>query len=183
MNYETDLKDNWILDIEHSNKSSNSFQTQMVLDAINSQIDENKKVFDNIATDFRVEFGNHLFKIPSNIIKKPSSKYRSYIYNSQKWIGQVIELSEKSFTAKLEDKIDPTTYEIAQFEIEEVSEDDFDLLKLGALFYWFVGYANQEGRVFKQSLVRFKRDVELTESEFDYIIDRANELNDILNWD
>lgn len=85
--------------------------------------------------------------------------------------------------AKLEDKYDPTTYEIAEFEVAEVSEDDISLLKLGAIFYWFVGYVNQDGQVFKQSLVRFKRIVDFTESEIDFIADEANELNNTLIWD
>lgn len=181
--YETDVKDNWILDVEHSNKSQYSIQTEIALSAINSQIGENLDVFEYKTTNFDIELNKNNFQIPSNIISKPTSKYRNYIYNSQNWIGHVIELFDDSFTAKLIDKYDPTTYEIAQFETAEVSDDDIELLKLGAVFYWFVGFANQDGRVFKQSLVKFKRALDLSVSEFDSIKDKVDELSDTLIWD
>jgi hypothetical protein len=183
MDVQTDIKDNWIIDIDYSNKSPESVQTQIALGAISTQIGESKNLIEYKYTNFNNKFDNILFNLPENIISKPKERYRNYIYNSQKWIGHVIELSEASFIAKLEDKYDPTTYEIAEFEVEDVSEDDLGLLKLGAVFYWFVGYVNQDGRVFKQSLVRFKRVVDFTESEIDFIADEANELNDSLIWD
>lgn len=183
MDVQTDLKDNWIIDIDYSNKSFESVETQLALGAIFTQIGESKKLIEYKYTNFNNKFDNILFDIPENIISKPKPRYRNYTYNSQKWIGHVFELSETSFMAKLEDKYDPTTYEIAEFEVAEVSEDDISLLKLGAIFYWFVGYVNQDGQVFKQSLVRFKRIVDFTESEIDFIADEANELNNTLIWD
>lgn len=184
MEIQTDLKDNWILDIDYSyNKFQESFETELAMSALSSQINENRNLIEYENTSFNRKFDNILFQLPDNIISKPKAKYRDYIYNSQKWVGHIIEMSNNSFKAKLIDGSDSTTYEIAEFEIDEVSEDDLGLLKLGAIFYWFVGFVNQDGRVFKQSLVRFKRAVDFTESELDFIADKANELNDTLIWD
>lgn len=63
---------------------------------------------------------------------------------------------ENSFEAKLVDKNDDSTFEIAEFDFDEISNGDLKLLKVGAIFYWSVGYASQNGQITKQSLLRFK---------------------------
>lgn len=106
-----------------------------------------------------------------------------YICQSTKWIGYVIEIRDNSFTAKLTDVDNDTTYEIADFDKSDVSECDLNLLELGATFYWSVGYANQYGQIIKQSLIRFKRSINIEESEFDSIIDKAKELENEIVWE
>jgi hypothetical protein len=171
-------------------ESSNLFdypEDQFLLDALNSKIkiDVETSKTDNIkVTD--ISFENKSHENPynlSNIFNKPSVKFNNYMCRSQNWVGHIIEITESEFTAKLIDKLDPTTYEIAQFEIDEVSQGDLGLLKMGALFYWSVGYANQNGQVSKQSLIRFKRSIDFTVQEFDSLIDKANEINASLKWD
>jgi len=92
-------------------------------------------------------------------------------------------LSDTEFTAKLIDKNDQTTFEVAQFDMDEISKGDMELIKLGAISYWSVGFANQNGQISKQSLIRFKRSVALSISEFDYITDQASELSEKIHWD
>lgn len=94
MDVQTDLKDNWIIDIDYSNKSFESVETQLALGAIFTQIGESKKLIEYKYTNFNNKFDNILFDIPENIISKPKPRYRNYTYNSQKWIGHVFELSE-----------------------------------------------------------------------------------------
>lgn len=171
-------------------ESSNLFEypeDQFLLDALNSKIIidlESSKKDDIKVTDmlFENEAKENPYNL-SNIFNKPSVKFNNYMCRSQNWVGHIIELSESEFTAKLIDKLDPTTYEIAQFGIDEVSPGDLGLLKVGALFYWSVGFANQNGQVLKQSLIRFKRSIDFSVQEFDTLIDKAKEINASLKWD
>lgn len=110
-------------------------------------------------------------------------KQIDYICQSARWIGYVLEIKENSFTAKLVDVDDNTTYEIAEFDKTDVSTFDKDLLTIGAVFYWSVGYANHYGQISKQSLVRFRRSIDLGVAEFDSIIDKAEELNHEIVWE
>lgn len=77
----------------------------------------------------------------------------------QQWEGTVTELADVEFTAELRDLTDPTNYrEEAAFDLDEVSPDDRQLLALGAVFRWSIGYrtsaAGQRERV---SHLRFVR--------------------------
>lgn len=183
MNSYTHLKDNWILDAVHSDKPSENLEEQIVMDSIQSELKKNKNILNNKETDFGVELNNLQFNVP-NIFEKVSPNYKNYITKSQNWIGYVIKLTDDSFTAKLEDQNNPTTYELAEFDIEDdVSEGDLELLKPGAVFYWSVGFANQNGQQIKQSFIRFKRALIMDESDFDGLMNKADELYDSINWD
>lgn len=181
----TNQRDHWILDTEYSNYNDESKEKQIVLDSINSIVFKNKelKELKKEKTNY-IDFDEDyvIDKIPK-INFKQISAYKNYISRSQNWIGHVLKVDNDSFFAKLEDKNEPTTYETASFDIEEVSTGDLDLLKVGASFYWSVGYANQNGQVIKQSLVRFKRAVNIIEEEFEEIAGKVDDLYNDLNWD
>ncbi len=196
MKAETNLQDHWILDIDYSNKIEASKEVQIVFDSIISNVGfsneeykiankasetENKKYKNLDETEFNLITSKDFAEVP-NIILKPKPKYKNYISGSQNWVGHVIKLDKHIFTAKLEDKNSPNTYETAQFEIKDVTEDDLDLLKPGAVFYWSIGRAHQNNQVIKQSIIRFKRAIEVTTGEFEDILDSADDLNNHLNW-
>lgn len=121
------------------------------------------------------------------IIEKIKSNLKAiidYSVNTQIWIGYIDELYEDSFTAKLYDKADSTTYEIAEFSIQEdVSDGDKELLKVGAIFYWSLVSANKNGQVKKESFIRFKRSIPVKVQEFDSLLDQADKLNDNIIWE
>jgi hypothetical protein len=117
------------------------------------------------------------------LLQKKQGNKLDYICQSTEWIGYVLEIKDDSFTAKLIDVDDNTTYEIAEFDKIDVSACDMDLLALGAVFYWSVGYANHFGQIIKQSFIRFKRSINLDVKEFDSIIDNARKLNDEILWE
>lgn len=182
MDYISAIKDHKILDNACSDKPVFDSEKQYFLDAIESKI----AVFNNLpqseGTINTEKAESDSFVIPFSQIR-PSNSNNNYISKSQNWIGHILELKKDEFTAKLIDKNDPSTYEIAQFEIDEVSAGDLSLLKIGALFYWSVGYANENGQIKKQSLIRFKRVADFCVDDFDSIIDDANRLNINLKWD
>lgn len=110
----------------------------------------------------------------------------SYMCESVDWTGYVTEIQEDTFSAKVVEKNKNTTYEIVVFDKKDISLSDLQLLTVGAMFYWSIGYANQGGQVIKQSLIRFKRCAEIDDiniQEFDSIIDEAKKLNDSILWE
>jgi hypothetical protein len=182
MNSYSNLKDNWILEAEHSDKVNTSEIEKILMDSINSQINENKELLNDNETNYRIEL-NKLNILTPQISKKPYPKYKNYISKSQNWIGYVISIDKETFSAKLEDINNPTTYEIAEFELNDISPGDLNLLKLGAIFYWSVGFGNQNGQHIKQSFIRFKRAALIHEEEFDKLMDEADNIYKNLTWD
>lgn len=76
----------------------------------------------------------------------------------QQWEGTVTAISEDSFTATLEDLTDPAvSEESAELFLEDVSESDRELVELGAVFYWSVGYEDTPRGRERKSIIRFRR--------------------------
>lgn len=108
---------------------------------------------------------------------------KNYFFDAQKWYGQVISINENTFTAKLQDLSNATTDEVGEFEIKEIPDDDKELFKLGATFYWSVGYEMKNSQVSKRSFFRFQRLPNWNSIEIDNALDRANDLSSNLNWE
>ena len=190
MSIDTTLKSHWILDGEYTDHNSSVLcEKQILVDTINSSLadpfrrsistTEIKKRLTDVSTE---KYDKINFDFPVLDTKRKPS-YKDYIKESQNWIGYITELSPNRFTAKLIDKKDPSTYEVAQFDVKEVSAGDAELIKVGALFYWSVGYANQRGQISKYSLIRFKRGIDFSLDDIDSITDKANEMSENIIWD
>jgi hypothetical protein len=106
-----------------------------------------------------------------------------YFRKSQKWIGHVEEVHKDVFVAKLTDLDNPTTYEVGEFDYEEISPEDRELVTKGAAFYWTLGRSNYNGQVKKESLIRFQRVRLWTEEQFDKVADSANDIYETLKWE
>jgi len=182
MEGDTALKDHWILDREHSNEQVKPHIFRIIIDSLEAKVDERKKYLQNSNTNIEFDSNNDFLKIPK-FESFNSDYYNNYIGKSQNWVGHVIEIMHDKFTAKLQDSNYPGTYEIANFEMEEISQGDKDLLTLGAIFYWSVGFAYEKGQVSKKSIIRFKRSAYLSENDIDNIADRASFFDKNINWD
>lgn len=182
MDLETKQHRHLVPDAINSDVGEDLDQNRLLFNSINSIINKNKYSLLDNSTVIKIDDTKDFSEL-SKLLTVPVSGYNNYISRSQNWIGHVIEIAENEFTAKLEDKNNPTTYEIAQFDIDEVSQGDQEMLKLGALFYWSVGKASINGQIIKQSMLRFKRSVDVTEEEFDHIMDNVNRQDSNINWD
>jgi len=164
------------------------------LDSVNQQIDDinSRKVY--IGTSNLIEnslkksteFVNNTFNNTINLPKRNffvKQRMISHSEKTQRWVGYITAISGVEFSARLEDLNDPGTYEVADFEIKEVSKSDKELLSVGAVFYWSVGYSNDNGQVSKKSLIRFKRTVPFTEDEVNEVVDWADKMIKGINWD
>jgi hypothetical protein len=101
---------------------------------------------------------------------------QKYFSKTQKWVGHILEINRDSIKAKLTDLNDPTTYEIAEVELDEIPYEDRELISKGAGFYWSLGYVNDNGQIEKKSLIRFQRTKPWEESDLDRIVDAADNL-------
>ncbi|MBB3872495.1 hypothetical protein [Brevundimonas mediterranea] len=90
---------------------------------------------------------------------KPLSLGRLQVLQS--WEGFVMEINdtEGTFGARLADLTDEeNTEEYAEFDLSEVDSDDQELLRVGGVFRWLIGYReNQFGRRERVSSIVFRR--------------------------
>lgn len=121
------------------------------------------------------------FLIPA-IRKQRVVSYRNSFSKVQTWIGYVTAVQAGSFFARIEDTRLQGTYEEAEFDLEEVEEEDKTLLSIGSIFYWSIGYEYRGGTKSKQSVLRFKRLPKLNASDIDSAANLRDELFDNLNW-
>ena len=99
------------------------------------------------------------------------------------WTGHVIAINECSFTAKVKDVTSSNwVYEIAEFDKEDLDEDDLKMLKTGNEFYWSISYDDRNGTRTKGSSIRFKRLPDFNEKQIDNALDLANDLFENINW-
>lgn len=102
----------------------------------------------------------------------------------QKWEGIVTEIGEDYFIAKLVNLTGEGPEESATFPFSEISsEEDTQLLKIGAVFYWSIGYYERaKGTRIRSSLIRFRRLPMWTESIIKAAQKEAERLNEFFGW-
>lgn len=115
--------------------------------------------------------------------EKNTVDYLNYSGLIQRWLCYIEEINPTTFEARMEDLNNPGTYEIGEFDFSEVAKDDQELMAIGAIFYCHAGYVIRNGQVIKESLIRFKRAISWSDSEFDSSVDNADDLLSNLNWD
>lgn len=172
---------NWIVDSPLSDKNKDMISLCFIENSIHTVIEYRKTILESLETQIPddIKSGNDQidpstnFNLPEFLSPKP--RYiKNYMTKSQRWIGHIIDISDQTFNAKLSDQVNPGTYEIASFEFSEIAREDFPFIQIGAVFYWSVGYAYNNGQIIKQSLVRFQRLSPWSMSDFDESSDRAH---------
>ncbi|HWN95941.1 MAG TPA: hypothetical protein VNT99_12970 [Methylomirabilota bacterium] len=94
---------------------------------------------------------------PSMTLPPLEDEHEQFVALHQ-WEGYVVDLNEKTFTAKLIDVAEGGTREDGEFDLKQVSNDDLPLLKRGAVFYWSIGYHTDTARRRRTvSELRFRR--------------------------
>ena len=101
----------------------------------------------------------------------------------QDWEGVVDAIGSETFTARLRDRTNKEDYasEIAELPIADVSEDDRELLRRGAIFYMTVGRLTRaSGRQDRVGRLVFRRLPAWTESTLRRAEQRAERLRHFL---
>jgi len=167
---------------KESSKSKSPFDHE-ISNMINTIKEENSK--SSGETEFFSSFEMNKNKkdhdFPYSFIRDNSTFLKNYSTSLQSWKGNVTAINNGNFEAELQDLTLKGTYETASFDIREVSPDDKELVKIGAAFYWNIGYKMYKGQISKESVLRFQRIIDWTEEEYDSAIDKAEEYYDLLN--
>ncbi len=100
----------------------------------------------------------------------------------QQWRGTVTTIGESEFDAELRDLTDRARVrEAAAFRFDELSDGDQDLVQIGAVFYWSIGYELTPTRQRKLvATIIFRRLPAWTKRQLDAVKARANEIEEIL---
>lgn len=115
---------------------------------------------------------------------KPIVQSEERFINLQSWEGIVIEVREGAFVARLIDKSNGGYDQEVEFSFEEVSPYDHSLIKLGAIFYWDIGYSeNNSKQRIRASIIKFRRLPVWTANELKAARERAKSLAQELSWE
>lgn len=106
-----------------------------------------------------------------------------YFTNTQRWLGHIENIDGNIIYARLIDLVNGGTEETAEFDMKEVSHEDKKLVRIGAGFYWSVGYAYENRQISKKSLIRFQRLIELSNEDVDEALDRSADIRKNIVWD
>lgn len=187
MESKTENKQHWVVDNPITVKTNGENGSRFIIDSIENEITKRKKALpsDSLFVEKLLNEGeeNSNFLLPNFSINYTISSIRNSFSHTQKWIGYIVRLKTDSFIAKLEDINNPNTYEIGEFEFREISPEDKELISLGTVFYWSIGYANYNGQVKKESIIRFKRTAGWKEDDVDFVADRSSRLDSELKWE
>jgi hypothetical protein len=178
---------NWLLDSQQTEEYNESPNVKYILNIIDSQVKLRAGInteVEGIESSKDIIWGMRRPDFTINLLKiHPQLDYKSYSLKTQKWVGHVIEIREDSFSAKLEDINDNTTFEIGEFDLDDVSYEDKELLTIGAMFYLSVGKNLKNGQIENKSEIRFQRLPNWNTQEIDNAEDRAQRLFENLNWE
>ncbi len=88
---------------------------------------------------------------------RPHAKVDSAV-SVQAWEGEVLEIYEESLSVKLIDKTDRSAQDaFTEIDLSELDQDDLDLVRPGAIFYWYVSYELRASGKKRSSMMRFRR--------------------------
>ena len=111
--------------------------------------------------------------------RKPTfHQSRGKVTTLQRWEGNVVEVNDQSFIARLADRTGARVDEEGEFSLEEVSPADRNLVIPGAVFYWSIGYLDQRsGQRTRESVLRFRRLPAWNRRELDEARQRARKIS------
>lgn len=124
-------------------------------------------------------------KFSAPIIPFPLFKSRvNRMVSLQKWEGYVLRVLKDSLWARLIDSTHQTPDAEAEIPLEEITPDDFELIKPGAIFYWSIGYlVLYSGQRMRSSIIRFQRIPVWSSEEIDVGRKEAERFERIIEWE
>ena len=90
-----------------------------------------------------LSFAGAFSLLPPGVSTIPSPS----LYPTQEWEGQVTEIRDDEFEARLLDLTarDVVDREVATIPLEEVGAEDRSLMRVGSIFHWVIGYERSVG--------------------------------------
>lgn len=187
MNDNTDIISNWVLQESITDITRSKEVESQILSNLDNEITlkVNELEVDSISeieNKPKIELHNLPLYIPQSIAERRFSAYFNHTYSTQRWRGYVLEINDDKFKAKLEDLTNPGTDEIGYFDIQDIF-DEKELIKVGAVFYFSIGYDVNRSQYTKQRFLRFQRLSAWTDDDFNAAIDRADRIQSNLIWE
>ena len=124
-------------------------------------------------------------KFEAPIIEYPLVQFRvNRMVSLQKWQGYVLKVLDNSLWVRLIDLTQRGPDEEAEISLEEISADDLELIKSGAIFYWNIGYLDlYSGQRLRSSVIRFQRMPVWKDEEIDAARKEAEQLQKSIHWE
>ncbi|MGB7911289.1 MAG: hypothetical protein WCF59_03595 [Desulfobaccales bacterium] len=124
-------------------------------------------------------------KFVAPIIEFPSVQVHiNRMVSLQKWQGYVLKVLDNSLWVRLIDLTQDGPDEEAEISLKEISQDDFELIKPGAIFYWNIGYFDfYSGQRIRSSVIRFQRMPAWSDEEIDAAREQAERLQNSIHWE
>lgn len=111
-----------------------------------------------------------------------SSQARDQFRVIQKWKGEVTQINEDTFQARLIPLKGEGPEQNAELYFEDISDSDRPLVAKGAIFYWSIGYqVKASGQRMRSSVIRFRRLPAWTKRDLNRARKRATELKGLLD--
>lgn len=172
-------KSHWVWDNDYTSAKSKENISQEDVDFFNQQIKADphllhtqvkKSLSSNTEVNQRTKLN---IEIPYSSGKFNIFKKKLYTKNNKTWKGVISDVKFPLFKARLYDLDDHLgTYEVADFNIKtDITEQDLELVCVGAIFYWSVGNVVKNKTQTKRSEIRMRRVADITPSEFDELHD------------
>ena len=112
-----------------------------------------------------------------------STQAKVRFHTLQRWEGVVMEVRPESFVARLIDSRDESLVEEAEIDLEEVSPEDRDLVREGAVFYWKIEYQDRPRGRLRASNLRFQRLPNWTSEQITSARQEASRVRDLIGWE
>ncbi|OXB07363.1 hypothetical protein B0A81_11470 [Flavobacterium plurextorum] len=172
-----------ILSTNYSKEDVESVNQQINAEPNNTQTE--KKTVNIIKTEVnRLKKMN--IEVPYTHVNNRFNIFKRKVYtkNNKTWKGVIVDINYPIFKAKLYDLDNHCgTYEIASFNIKtDITEQDHELIDLGAIFYWSIGNIIQNKTQTKRSEIRMRRLADITVKEFDELHDSLDTQYGNINW-
>jgi hypothetical protein len=134
-----------------------------------------------------VKLAPHLYTLPrlipaSNSVDT-SARPREILIALQSWEGDVLDVDDTSFVARLTDVAGEHQDEEVKLLRDELSDFDLELLEPGAIFYWTIGYRQRvRGSRERVSRIRLRRVPAWSKYQLGEAQERAAALARELDW-
>ena len=136
-----------------------------VVDSSGEEMQEGAPLVSRITQPYpMMPLENRIVKLPPRI-EPVASGQRFVVLN--RWEGVVLSRSDGTFVCRLHDRTATGAPEEAEFDIQEVDDEDRGLICPGAIFYWAVGYLDRPRGRARASTIRFRRLPVWREDEID----------------
>lgn len=110
-------------------------------------------------------------------------KQEGHVITLQKWQGVVKSVSDDIFVAHVTDLLRSVPEEEVELFCSDIQDDDKELLFVGAVFYWCIGYIfSSSGQLTRASFLRFQRLPLYSQDSVKIAAKKAKDIQEGIRW-